>query len=492
MRTSSTTPTRRSWSSTPRRRRSSRRSATSCRSCAPSWCSAARCRPGAASCAWDDVLRGPVRRPSPTSSRDQRGRRGDDLHVGHDRESRRARCARAPTARSCSRCSTSCDLLHENSVHLTTGPLYHSGPLAFASLSHTLGAPIVVLRKFDPVALDRAGEGAPRHQHVLRAHAAEAHRLAPRRRARAGRHVVDDLPDRERGAGAVRVEAGDHRQARRRLPLRGVRIDRARRRHRAAARGPAAQARLVREAVRRHRDTHREGRRRRSRAPARRASCSCAPASRWTATTTPTSSSPSCADERVEVGRRRRLRRRRGLRLHLRPQEGHDHLGRRQHLSGRDRGGALRAPASCSTPPCSASPTTSGASACTRSCRPSRARRSTSTSCAPSPSRGSRATSGRATTRSATELPRTDSGKLLKRVLRDEYWQRPRAPSGRGRLGIGVGPGATSLARRAHPLRSCVEAAARALRRAGARRAHRGRRAGARSPPPTRSATRSC
>ena len=40
-------------------------------------------------------------------------------------------------------------LLHENSVHLTTGPLYHSGPLAFASLSHTLGAPIVVLRKFD-------------------------------------------------------------------------------------------------------------------------------------------------------------------------------------------------------------------------------------------------------------------------------------------------------------------------------------------------------
>ena len=43
------------------------------------------------------------------------------------------------------------NLLHENSVHLTTGPMYHSGPLAFASLSHTLGAPIVVLRKFDPL-----------------------------------------------------------------------------------------------------------------------------------------------------------------------------------------------------------------------------------------------------------------------------------------------------------------------------------------------------
>src|SRR4051794_2873774 len=35
-------------------------------------------------------------------------------------------------------------------VHLTTGPLYHSGPLAFASMSHTLGRPVVVMRKFDP------------------------------------------------------------------------------------------------------------------------------------------------------------------------------------------------------------------------------------------------------------------------------------------------------------------------------------------------------
>jgi acyl-CoA synthetase (AMP-forming)/AMP-acid ligase II len=41
------------------------------------------------------------------------------------------------------------NLLHENAVHLTTGPMYHSGPLAFASLAHTLGSPIIVLRKFD-------------------------------------------------------------------------------------------------------------------------------------------------------------------------------------------------------------------------------------------------------------------------------------------------------------------------------------------------------
>jgi acyl-CoA synthetase (AMP-forming)/AMP-acid ligase II len=38
-----------------------------------------------------------------------------------------------------------------NEVHVTTGPLYHSGPLAWASLNHTLGCLVVVLRRFDPV-----------------------------------------------------------------------------------------------------------------------------------------------------------------------------------------------------------------------------------------------------------------------------------------------------------------------------------------------------
>ena len=70
------------------------------------------------------------------------------------------------------------NLLHENSVHLTTGPLYHSGPLAFASLSHTLGAPIVVLRKFDPARWIELVQGAPRHELVLGADPAEAHRRA--------------------------------------------------------------------------------------------------------------------------------------------------------------------------------------------------------------------------------------------------------------------------------------------------------------------------
>jgi len=39
-----------------------------------------------------------------------------------------------------------------NEIHVTTGPLYHSGPLAWASLNHSLGCPVIVLRKFDPQA----------------------------------------------------------------------------------------------------------------------------------------------------------------------------------------------------------------------------------------------------------------------------------------------------------------------------------------------------
>jgi len=37
-------------------------------------------------------------------------------------------------------------------VHVTTGPLYHSGPLAWATMTHSLGCPVIVLRKFDPQA----------------------------------------------------------------------------------------------------------------------------------------------------------------------------------------------------------------------------------------------------------------------------------------------------------------------------------------------------
>ena len=72
----------------------------------------------------------------------------------------------------------------------------------------------------------------------------------------------------------------------------------------------------------------------------------------------------------VEVGRRHRVRRRRGLPLHLRPQEGHDHLGRREHLSRPRSRRCSTITRRCSTSRCSASRTTSGARASTASCRP--------------------------------------------------------------------------------------------------------------------------
>jgi acyl-CoA synthetase (AMP-forming)/AMP-acid ligase II len=37
-------------------------------------------------------------------------------------------------------------------TYLTTGPLYHSGPLMFATLAHSLGGSIVTMRKFEPSA----------------------------------------------------------------------------------------------------------------------------------------------------------------------------------------------------------------------------------------------------------------------------------------------------------------------------------------------------
>ncbi len=125
------------------------------------------------------------------------------------------------------------NLLHENSVHLTTGPLYHSGPLAFASLSHTVGAPIVVLRKFD----------AARWLELVKEHRVTNSFSAPTQLKR-----IVSLPDdvlaqadvssmvcliANAAPVPVRVEGRDLRQARRRVPLRGLRLHRARRRHRA-------------------------------------------------------------------------------------------------------------------------------------------------------------------------------------------------------------------------------------------------------------------
>ena len=178
-------------------------------------------------------------------------------------------------------------------VHITTGPLYHSGPLAWASLSphpRRHDHPHAPLRRR---AVGRPRARAPRHEHVHRAHAAEADRGPARRGAGPCRPVVDALARGQRRACPVHVEAGADRQARRRLPLRGVRLDRARRRRRAPARGPAAQAR-ARAASRTARSSSRSSTTTAtSSRSASRASCSSARPPPSTATTPPRSGSPT-------------------------------------------------------------------------------------------------------------------------------------------------------------------------------------------------------
>ncbi len=222
-------------------------------------------------------------------------------------------------------------LLDGPSVHLTTGPLYHSGPLSFALFAHALGGTIVVLRKFDPSAWLRLvkehrvtdtfsaptqlkrivtlppGELARADLSSMRTLIANAapvpYSLKQEFIEKLGDGflyevygstelgVVTVLPpeDQLRKPGSCGKTYGP-------IDVRIVRDD-----------GTDAPTGEPRRAV--HPLHARDGRlppHRRAAHPARRG---------------------------VEVGRRRRVPRRRGLPLHLRPQEGHDHLGRREHLS---------------------------------------------------------------------------------------------------------------------------------------------------------------
>ena len=122
---------------------------------------------------------------------------------------------------------------------------------------------------------------------------------------------------------------------------------------------------------------------------------------------------------RLAAHRRRRLPRRRGLPVPHRPDQGHDRQRRRERVPDRGRGGALAAP---------------GRRRGRRDRRARRAlgrggeggrrralgkRRRQPTSWSRSRASGSPATSCRARSSSSTELPRTPSGKVLKRELRE-------------------------------------------------------------------------
>ena len=107
------------------------------------------------------------------------------------------------------------------------------------------------------------------------------------------------------------------------------------------------------------------------------------------------------------------------------PQVRHDHLGRREHLPGRDRGHAADLPEDRRRRPCSASPTRTGA----RRSRPSSSRPRGSTAddalrdeilefCRENLASYKRPKS----IDFMAELPRDPNGKLYKRKLRDPYW----------------------------------------------------------------------
>ena len=248
--------------------------------------------------------------------------------------------------------------------------------------------------------------------------------VAARRRARAGRHVVDGLPDRERGAGAVRVEAGDHRRSSAtasstrctaRPSSASTRCckpeDQLRKPGSCGKPYGGIEMKIVKDdgtdaateragrAVRPHRP--RDGRL----PPHRRAAHRARTDDEWKSV-----GDVAYVDDEGYV-------------LHLRPQEGHDHLGRRQHLPGRDRSRAPRAPAGARRRGVRHPRRRVGRARARDRAGRSRGRRSTSTSCARSP-RPRLANYKRPREYEVrAELPRTDSGKLLKRVLRDEYWQ---------------------------------------------------------------------
>ncbi len=120
-----------------------------------------------------------------------------------------------------------------------------------------------------------------------------------------------------------------------------------------------------------------------------------------------------------DVGQRRRRR----LPLPVRPRARHGHLGRREHLPGRDRGlpaGARRRPRRRGVRhPRRLLRRGAGRPRRRRARRPASPR----APCASTSVPGWRATRCRRWSSSTTDLPREESGKIFKRRIREPYWQ---------------------------------------------------------------------
>ena len=136
-----------------------------------------------------------------------------------------------------------------NEVHITTGPMYHSGPLAWATLTHLLAGTIVLMRSFDAEEwVDLVREHRVTNTFSAPTQLKRIVSLPPEVLARADLSSMRSLV-----ANAAPVPYALKQEIYEKLgesfPLRGLRLHRAGRRLRDAARGPAAQAGLVRAPV---------------------------------------------------------------------------------------------------------------------------------------------------------------------------------------------------------------------------------------------------
>jgi hypothetical protein len=239
---------------------------------------------------------------------------------------RRARCARRSATPSRRKLLAFIGYRPDD-VYLTTGPLYHSGPGGFMAIAHRSATRSCSSASSTP----RTGCGSSSVPgHTTFSAPTPIRRLpAPRRRAKAR---YDRSSMRIMIANAAPWSFALKRRTSRLpggLALRGVRLHRARRQHDAApedqrgSRAPAGSRRRGRDP----RSSTRTGawstepRTCRASSSCERRACSHLPQGPGEVRGGPA--------RRLADGRRRRLLRRGGLLLHLRPQEGHDHLGRR-------------------------------------------------------------------------------------------------------------------------------------------------------------------
>ena len=292
--------------------------------CATSWSSAATPVDGQVV-----AERLPGRRRRAAGARSAAGH--DDLHVGHHRapegcgQDRGRRASSSPGASST--CSATCPTTSTSPAGRSTtrGPVGSPGSptrSATRSWSSTGSTPRTGSGSLDTYRCDVVVLGSDADPDDLR---------PARRREGAVRHVLDAGHGRQRRAVELRAQGGLPRRLPGGVAVGGVRLDRARGEHRARSRRPAPQARFVRPACAgcRRRALHADGAigRHRARRPRRTVRAGIVGARHLLQGGGEVRRRPPRG--RLAHRRRHRLRRRRGLLLHLRPQDRHDHLRRR-------------------------------------------------------------------------------------------------------------------------------------------------------------------